>query len=115
MIVERELEIEAFKPREYWTIEADVSKNDQPFMSRLVSYKGDKVEQFSFENEAQAREVEKTLLDAADGKLTTCQRNQAPATPKPGRAVYDVHAPAGSVTQARLQYAVDNARRAETV
>jgi DNA topoisomerase-1 len=65
MIVERELEIEAFKAREYWTIEADVSKNEQPFVSRLVSYKGEKVEQFSFENEASAREVEKTLLEAA--------------------------------------------------
>ena len=43
MIVERELEIEAFKAREYWTIEADVSKNEQPFLSRLTSYKGNKV------------------------------------------------------------------------
>ena len=86
MIVERELEIEAFKPREYWTIEADVSKDEQPFVSRLVSYRGDKVEQFSFENETTAREVEKTLLDAADGKLTTVsvtkrQRRRNPAAP----------------------------------
>ena len=29
MIVEREEEIEAFKPREYWTIEADVGKERQ--------------------------------------------------------------------------------------
>ena len=86
MIVEREQEIEAFKAREYWSIEADVSKDEQPFASRLISYKGDKVEQFSFENEEQAREVEKTLLDAADGKLTTVtvnkrQRRRNPAAP----------------------------------
>jgi DNA topoisomerase-1 len=86
MIVERELEIEAFKAREYWTIEADVSKDEQPFASRLVSYKGEKVEQFSFENEASARDVEKTLLEAADGKLTTVsvtkrQRRRNPAAP----------------------------------
>jgi len=86
MIVERELEIEAFKAREYWTIEADVSKDEQPFASRLVSYAGDKVEQFSFENEAQAREVEKTILAAADGKLVTQtvtkrQRRRNPAAP----------------------------------
>ena len=86
MIVERELEIEAFKAREYWTIEADVSKDEQPFASRLVSYAGDKVEQFSFENEAQAREVEKTVLAAADGKLVTQtvtrrQRRRNPAAP----------------------------------
>jgi DNA topoisomerase-1 len=86
LIVERELEIEAFKAREYWTIEADLSKDEQPFTSRLVSYGGDKVEQFSFENEDQARDVERTLLDAADGKLTTVsvtkrQRKRHPAAP----------------------------------
>ena len=86
MIVERELEIEAFKAREYWTIEADVSKKEQPFTSRLVSYKGEKVEQFSFENEAAARDVEKTLLDAAGGEfkvltVTKRQRRRNPAAP----------------------------------
>ena len=86
MIVERELEIEAFKAREYWTIEADVSKDDQPFVSRLVAYKGDKVEQFSFENEDAAREVEKTITEAAAGKLKTVsvtkkQRRRNPAAP----------------------------------
>jgi DNA topoisomerase-1 len=86
MIVERELAIEAFKAREYWTIEADLSKQEQPFASRLVSYKGNKVEQFSFENEEAARDVEKTLLDAADGKLKTIsvtrkQRRRNPAAP----------------------------------
>jgi len=86
MIVERELEIEAFKAREYWSIEADVSKNEQPFASRLVSYKGDKVEQFSFENEDAARAVEKTIVDAAGGNLkvlgvTKRQRRRNPTAP----------------------------------
>ena len=86
MIVERELEIEAFKAREYWTIEADVSKQEQPFLSRLTTYGGDKVEQFSFENEDAARGVEKTILDAANGKLTAVavtkkQRRRNPAAP----------------------------------
>ncbi len=86
MIVERELEIEAFKAREYWSIEADVSKEGQGFMSRLVQYRGEKVEQFSFENEDTAREAEKTLLDAAKGELVTesvtkRQRRRNPAAP----------------------------------
>ncbi len=86
MIVERELEIEAFKAREYWSIEADVSKGETPFVSRLVSYQGDKVEQFSFENEEAARGVEKTLLEAAGGELnvlsvTKRQRRRNPTAP----------------------------------
>jgi DNA topoisomerase I len=86
MIVERELEIEAFKAREFWTIEADVSKGEQPFVSRLVSYQGEKVEQFSFETESSAREVEKAIIVAAGGELTTVsvtkrQRRRNPAAP----------------------------------
>ena len=86
MIAERELEIEAFEAREYWTIEADISKEEQPFVSRLVRYRGEKVEQFSFENEDAAREVEKTILEAADGKLTAIsvekkKRRRNPAAP----------------------------------
>jgi len=86
MIVERELEIEAFKAREYWSVEADVSKNEQPFASRLVSYKGEKVEQFSFENEDAARGVEKTILEAAKGELSVLsvskkQRRRNPTAP----------------------------------
>jgi DNA topoisomerase-1 len=86
MIVERELEIEAFKAREYWSIEADVSKNEQSFASRLVAYHGDKVEQFSFENEAAAREVESTIVEAAAGELKVLnvakrQRRRNPTAP----------------------------------
>jgi len=86
MIVERELEIEAFTAREYWSIEADVSKNEQAFVSRLVSYKGEKVEQFSFENETAARAVEKTIVDAAGGEfkvlgVTKRQRRRNPTAP----------------------------------
>ena len=86
MIVERELEIEAFKAREYWSIEADVSKNEQPFATRLISYNGEKVEQFSFTDETAARAVEKTILDAANGQLNVFsvskkQRRRNPAAP----------------------------------
>ncbi len=86
LIVERELEIEAFAAREYWSIEADLSKKEQPFPSRLVRYRGEKVEQFSFGDEVAAREVERTILDAAGGKLTAIsvskkQRKRNPAAP----------------------------------
>ena len=86
MIVEREQEIEAFKAREYWSIEADVSKDEAAFVARLISYKGEKVEQFSFENEDAARDVEKTVTEAAGGELKTVtvtkrQRRRNPAAP----------------------------------
>jgi DNA topoisomerase-1 len=86
MIVERELEIEAFKAREYWSVEADLSKQEQPFVARLVGFAGEKMEQFSIGDERRAREVESTLLAAADGELKTLsvtkrQRRRNPAAP----------------------------------
>lgn len=86
MIVEREIEIENFKPREYWTIEADVSAKKEPFTARLTRYKDEKISQFSICNEKDAREAEKTLSQAAAGNLTVTkidkkQRKRNPAPP----------------------------------
>ncbi|NNF51599.1 MAG: type I DNA topoisomerase, partial [Gammaproteobacteria bacterium] len=69
MIVEREAEIEAFVPQEYWSIEADVAKDGTEFIARLAEYKNEKVKQFSFTSEKEAREVEQALVQAAHGKL----------------------------------------------
>ncbi|HUL18322.1 MAG TPA: type I DNA topoisomerase, partial [Steroidobacteraceae bacterium] len=65
MICEREDEIAAFVPREYWTIDAELEHGEQQFPGKLIEYRGAKVEQFSFTTEAQAREVERTILAAA--------------------------------------------------
>ncbi len=86
MICEREDEIAAFVAREYWTIDAELEHSAQKFPGKLVEYQGAKVEQFSFTNEAQAREVERTLTAAAAGTLTVLsvdrkQRKRNPAPP----------------------------------
>ena len=67
MICEREAEILAFIAQEYWTIDGQGSHSAQPFPLKLTEYRGQKVEQFSFTNESQAREVERTLQAAAHG------------------------------------------------
>ncbi len=86
MIVEREEEIEAFKAREYWTIEADLEKEGQGFAAKLVQYQGEKLEQFSITNADTAHEVERILLATAEGRLTVeqvrkKQRKRNPAAP----------------------------------
>jgi DNA topoisomerase I len=70
MICEREEEIDAFKAQEYWTIEGEGSHSAQAFPLKLLEYRGQKVEQFSFTNETQAREVEHTLQAAAGASAT---------------------------------------------
>ena len=70
MIVERELEIEAFQPREYWTLHLDTHKGDTPFTARLTHFRGEKVEQFSVEHEARSKE----WLGMLQGKTATVMR-----------------------------------------
>ena len=70
LIVEREIEIENFKPREYWTIEAEVESDKQEFTAKLSHLKGNKLSQFSINNEQKARDAEQALNDAAAGQLT---------------------------------------------
>ena len=65
MICEREEEIQAFIAQEYWTIDGEGSRASPAFPLKLIEYRGQKVEQFSFTNEAQAREAERTIEAAA--------------------------------------------------
>jgi DNA topoisomerase-1 len=86
LIVEREDEITAFKAQEYWTIEAVAEQAAQAFPARLAVYDGEKVEQFTFTDEAQVRGAEQTIRDAAHGVLTVAkvdkkQRRRNPAAP----------------------------------
>ena len=86
MIVERELEIEAFKPREYWTIEADAAAEDKDFQAKLTHFGGEKLSQFSIDNEKQSSDVVSKLDKAAEGKLLVTnvekkQRRRNPAAP----------------------------------
>ena len=86
MICEREDEIAAFVPREYWTIDAELQHAGQDFPGKLIEYRGSKVEQFSFTTADAAHEAERTLRDAARGELGVLvvdrkQRRRNPAPP----------------------------------
>jgi len=64
LIVERELEIEAFNSQEYWTIHLDSQKNSVPFTARLFQYQGKKLEQLSIGSEAEYNKINDTLSAA---------------------------------------------------
>ncbi|MDH3646415.1 MAG: DNA topoisomerase I [Gammaproteobacteria bacterium] len=86
LIVERQLEIEKFKPREYWTVDADINKDKSKFKARLAEFDGSKVEQFTIGDESHARRVESTINDTAKGKLLVAkvakkQRRRNPTAP----------------------------------
>ncbi|MBV7396667.1 type I DNA topoisomerase [Mameliella sediminis] len=55
LIVEREMEIEAFKPREYWQVKAQLTTpRGQSYEARLVSLAGKKLDRYDLENATQA-------------------------------------------------------------
>jgi DNA topoisomerase-1 len=86
MIVERELAIEAFKTREYWSIDAALTAHSQAFKAKLTHFDNEKLSQFSIDNEVLAEKTKQTLLDAADGqllvsKLEKKQQKRNPAPP----------------------------------
>ena len=55
LIVEREMEIEAFKPREYWSVKALLSTpRGQEYEARLTVLAGEKLDRYDIENETQA-------------------------------------------------------------
>ncbi|HSQ29276.1 MAG TPA: type I DNA topoisomerase [Gemmatimonadaceae bacterium] len=63
LIVEREREIRAFKPVEYWTIEALLEKDNQQFTAKLHHIDGKKAE---ISNQAEAQRI----LDDLEGRRT---------------------------------------------
>ena len=86
LIVERELEIEAFKNQEYWTIHLDALKHANKFNAKLVLLNNQKVEQFTVVNHDQQADNVGKLLLASAGKTTVSrvekkQRSRSPAAP----------------------------------
>ena len=86
LIVEREEEIEAFVPREYWSGEAEMNHPQQSFTARLVKLDGKKFEQFTLTNTEDAQAARERLVKAAGDALRVTdviskERKRRPAPP----------------------------------
>ncbi|WP_111748386.1 DNA topoisomerase I [Salinisphaera orenii] len=72
LICERDAEIAAFVPEEYWRIEAHLNKDATPFTARLSQLDGEKVEQFTLNDQTGANAAyEKLMAAASDGEDST--------------------------------------------
>lgn len=87
LVVDREREIESFKPTEYWSLGAACRAEDGQFNATLSSFNGDKIEKMSIANQAQMDKILSVIgtpiIDARvctiDKKKTT-RRAAAPFT-----------------------------------
>lgn len=83
LIVDREREIEAFKPQEYWTIEAELKKaKDGTFTAKLIKQNGKSISKLGIKNKKQADEIAKDLK-GAEYKVLDIKKTEKKRSPLP--------------------------------
>lgn len=80
LVVDREQEIEGFKPQEYWSVEADMEADSIGFTSRLIQWRGQKLEKLSIADKAQA---EAAKSDVESGHFTVANVETKPVSRNP--------------------------------
>jgi DNA topoisomerase I len=80
LIVDREREIELFRPQEYWSVAATMESDGQEFLARLVRYRGEKLDRLSIGDGATA-EAAKAAVEA--GRFTVASVETKPLTRNP--------------------------------
>lgn len=79
LIVEREKEIEAFKPEEYWTVDARFEKNETEFTASLAKINGKKAELHNAEEADKVFKNTKDKFEVSD--IKTAKRTRAARPP----------------------------------
>ncbi|WP_136161506.1 type I DNA topoisomerase [Sphingomonas flavalba] len=80
LIVSREREIESFVAQEYWSVFADMEQDGQPFVARLVRWRGEKIDRLTIGAAGDA-EAAKAAVEA--GRFTVVSVETKPATRNP--------------------------------
>ena len=84
LVCERESEIEAFKSREYWTIEVEFkTEAGQTFTARLTHLDGKRLERFDLDTEAKARAAADAILRASGFTVAEIDSRQVRRNPFP--------------------------------
>jgi DNA topoisomerase I len=84
LVCEREAEIEAFKSREYWTIEVEFkTETGQTFTARLTHLDGKRLERFDLDTEAKARAAADAILRSSGFIVAEIDSRQVRRNPFP--------------------------------
>lgn len=82
IVVDREMEIEKFKPQEYWSIEADLNADSPPFTARLVKHAGKRVQRLDIKDEATASAA-RAAINAGDFTINSVEKKPVRRNPSP--------------------------------
>ena len=81
LIAEREAEIEVFRPREYWTVEAALrTPLGAPFSARLTHLDGKRLDQFDLNDGAKAERA-RAAVQAGDFTVASIERRRVKRNP----------------------------------
>ena len=84
LVCERESEIEAFRPREYWTIEVEfATEAGDRFTARLSHLDGKKLDRFDLDSEAKARAAADAILAAGGFNVASVEHREVRRNPFP--------------------------------
>src|SRR5579862_5768216 len=84
LICEREAEIEAFKAREYWTIEVEFqTEAGDSFTAHLSHLDGKRLDRFALDSEAKARAAADAILKAAGFSVASVEHREVRRNPFP--------------------------------
>jgi len=84
LICEREAEIEAFKSREYWTVEVEfTTEAGERFTARLTHLDGKRLDRYDLDSEAKARAAADAILAVPGFNVTSIERRQTRRNPFP--------------------------------
>ena len=82
LIVDREVEIEAFKPQEYWSVLARMEQDGTAFEARLVRFEGEKLEKLSLGEEGIAMRA-KAAVESGAFKVEQVETKPLKRNPSP--------------------------------
>lgn len=80
LIVERELEIQAFNSEEYWSIHGDFAAEHGVFNSNLTYFDGKKIDKLDIKNEAQVTDI-KSILEKEQYKIEKIEKKSVKRNP----------------------------------
>ena len=82
LIVDREREIELFKPQEYWSVTATMESDGQEFLARLVRFKGGKIDRLTIGDKGTA-DAAKAAVEAGRFTVATVETKPLSRNPPP--------------------------------
>ena len=84
LICEREAEVEAFRPREYWSVEVEFqTEAGDRFTAKLSHIDGKKLDRFDLDSEAKARAAADKILAASGFNVASVEHREVRRNPFP--------------------------------